>query len=151
MHHGSAYLYPPPPVVWHMGPMSPSVALPWDHRPTSDCAPLPIIVGHHPIGDGVPFTPVLSWLLNPLMPSTSIVSPPRKFLVSTKLVRLGRCCKTCNVYARLWNYSWSARGTTGISTPWSSPVSPPTSLFLVRFSVLNLVHTLMPGAIAPLR
>jgi hypothetical protein len=33
--------------------------------------------------------------------STCIVSPPRKFLVSTKLVRLGRCCKTCNVYARL--------------------------------------------------
>uniref|UniRef100_A0A0A9GRB6 Uncharacterized protein n=1 Tax=Arundo donax TaxID=35708 RepID=A0A0A9GRB6_ARUDO len=39
--------------------------------------------------------------LNPLMPFSGIVSPPRKFLVRTKLVRLGRCCKTCNADDRL--------------------------------------------------
>ena len=42
-------------------------------------------------------------LLNPLMPYTGIFSPPRKFLVSTKLVRLGRYCEICNVNNKLVN------------------------------------------------
>ena len=90
-------------------------------------------------------------LLNPLMPFTGIVSPPRKFLVSTKVVRLGRCCKFCNADDRfLKPFPPSARYDRDLKSLKVSGISP-TRSFLARFRALNSVHNAMPGGMSPVR